>query len=154
MEKSITQTKVKLYNYYGDSTPSISMVKSDLLNSGGGGTSTKDAERSGRPLEVSTPEAIERIHDMVLTDRQLKVRQIVEAISISHDSVVSIFNDHLGKRKLSARWVPRYRKKQPHWTNKKVRFHQDNARVQTGAVSMAKIHEHEYLPDLVPCDSL
>ena len=68
---------------------------------------TADAERPGRPVEVSTPETIEKIHDMVLADRRLKVREIVEVIGISHGSVVSILNDHLGMRKLSARWVPR-----------------------------------------------
>ena len=44
---------------------------------------------------------------MVLDDRRLKVREIVEAIGISHGSVVSILKDHLGMKKLSTRWVPR-----------------------------------------------
>ena len=43
---------------------------------------------------------------MVLADLRLKVREIVEAIDISHGSVVSILKDHLGMKKLSARWVP------------------------------------------------
>ena len=38
---------------------------------------------------------------------RLKVQEIVEAIGISHGSVASILNDHLGMRKLSARWVSR-----------------------------------------------
>ena len=42
---------------------------------------------------------------MVLADRRLKVRSIVEAIGISHGSVVSILKDHLGMKTLSARWV-------------------------------------------------
>ena len=41
---------------------------------------------------------------VVLADRRLKVRQIVEAIGISHGSVDSILKDHLGMKK---RWVPR-----------------------------------------------
>uniref|UniRef100_A0A2H1WDP8 SFRICE_035856 n=1 Tax=Spodoptera frugiperda TaxID=7108 RepID=A0A2H1WDP8_SPOFR len=36
--------------------------------------STEDAERSGRPKDVSTPEIIEKIHDMVLADRRLKLK--------------------------------------------------------------------------------
>lgn len=106
-KKTITQTKAKLDKYYGDSAPSISMVKKWFTEFRCGRTSTEDAERSGRPVEVSTSETIEKIHDMVLADRRLKVREIVEAIGISHGSVVSILNDHLGMRKLSARWVPR-----------------------------------------------
>jgi histone-lysine N-methyltransferase SETMAR len=106
-KKTITETKAKLDKYYGDSAPSISMVKKWFTEFRCGRTSTADAERPGRPVEVSTPETIEKIHDMVLADRRLKVREIVEAIGISHGSVVSILNDHLGMRKLSARWVPR-----------------------------------------------
>lgn len=42
---------------------------------------------------------------MVLADRGLEVLEIVEAISISFSPVVLIFNDYLGMRKLSARWM-------------------------------------------------
>uniref|UniRef100_T1HRV2 Uncharacterized protein n=1 Tax=Rhodnius prolixus TaxID=13249 RepID=T1HRV2_RHOPR len=33
---------------------------------------TSDAERSGRPVEVTTPEIIDKIHDMVMDDRRVK----------------------------------------------------------------------------------
>ena len=65
-----------------------------------GRISTIDAERSGRSVEVAMPETSEKIRNMVLADRRLKVRQIVEAIGISHVSVVSILKDHLGMKKL------------------------------------------------------
>ena len=55
-----------------------------------GRTSTSDAERSGRLVEVAIPETIEKIRNMVLADRRLKVRKIVEVIGISDGSVVSI----------------------------------------------------------------
>ena len=64
-----------------------------------------DAERSGRPVEVAIPETIEKIRNMVWADRRLKVREIAEVIFISHGSVVSILKDHLGMKKLSARWT-------------------------------------------------
>uniref|UniRef100_T1I8D6 Uncharacterized protein n=1 Tax=Rhodnius prolixus TaxID=13249 RepID=T1I8D6_RHOPR len=32
---------------------------------------TRDAERSGRPVEVTTPEIIDKIHDMVMDDRRV-----------------------------------------------------------------------------------
>ncbi|QQP51330.1 Mariner transposase [Caligus rogercresseyi] len=256
-EKTIAQTKAKLDKYYGDSAPSISMVKKWFKEFRCGRTSTIDAERSGRPVEVATPETIQKIHDMVLADRRLKVREIVEAIGISHGSVVSILKDHLAMKKLSARWVPRLltidhkrnrdeffcrfvtvdetwihyntpetkqqskqwvlkgesapkkakvglsankvmatvfwdargvihidylqkgrtmngeyytslldrfnedlKKKRPHLAKKKVIFHQDNARVHTCVVSMAKFYELRYellphppySPDLAPSD--
>ena len=77
------------------------MVKKWFTEFRCGRTSTIDAERSGRPVEVAIPEIIENIRNMVLADRRLKVREIVEAIGISHGSVVSIWKDHLGMKKLS-----------------------------------------------------
>lgn len=47
------------------------------------------------------PEAIEKINVIVLADRELKLREMVESIDLSHGSVVSFFNY------LFARWIPR-----------------------------------------------
>jgi len=67
-------------------------------------TSTCDAPRSGSPIEADTPEIIDKVHDIVLTDRRVKVR---EATDISHGTVISILYEQLGIKKLSARWVRR-----------------------------------------------
>ena len=50
---------------------------------------------------------MKKIHDLVLTDRRLKVREIAETVGISKDCVGHILHEILGMRKLSARWVPR-----------------------------------------------
>ena len=60
------------------------MVKKWFTEFRCGRTSTIDAEHSGRPVEVAIPEAIEKIRNVVLADRRLKAREIVEAIGISH----------------------------------------------------------------------
>ena len=52
------------------------MVKKWFTEFRCGRTSTIDAERSGRPVEVAIPETIEKIRNMVLADRRLKVRQM------------------------------------------------------------------------------
>ena len=44
---------------------------------------------------------------MVLDDRRIKVREIAEVMNMSKERVCHILNQHLGMRKLSARWVPR-----------------------------------------------
>ena len=103
-QKTITKTKTKLDKC---DAPSISIVKKGFTEFRCGHTSTIDAERSGCPVEVAIPDTIEKISNMVLADRRLKSRKIVEAIGISHGSVVSIMEDHLGMKKLSTRWVPR-----------------------------------------------
>ena len=47
-----------------------------------GGTSTEIIPNPGRPNEITTPEMINKIHDIVLNDPEVKVREI-ESISTS-----------------------------------------------------------------------
>ena len=72
-----------------------------------GRISTSDAERPDRPKEVTSQEMIDQIHEIVLNDRRLKVREISETVNISVTRVWYILHECLGLRKLSARWVPR-----------------------------------------------
>ena len=65
-------------------------------------TSTCDAPRSGRPIKAATPEIIDKVHDIILTDRRVKVREFVEATG----KMISILHEQLGMKKLSARWMP------------------------------------------------
>ena len=51
-------------------------------------TSINDAERSGRPKDVTTPEIIKKIDDIVLNDAKVKVREFAEATGISIGPVV------------------------------------------------------------------
>ena len=81
-QKTITETKVRLDKYYGDSAPSISMVKKWFAEFRCGHISTSDGERSGRPKEVVTPEIVDKIHGMILDDQRLKVREVAEAVGI------------------------------------------------------------------------
>jgi len=53
------------------------------------------------------PEIIDKAHDIVLTDRRIKVREFIEVTGISHGTVISILHEQLDMKKLSARWVPR-----------------------------------------------
>jgi len=66
--------------------------------------STSDAERSGHPVEVTTPEIIEEIDDM-LDDRKMKV--IANAVDISIERIYNILHQYLDMKKLSTRWMPR-----------------------------------------------
>ncbi|UYV68023.1 DAGLA [Cordylochernes scorpioides] len=69
--------------------------------------STEDEHRPGRPVESVTQENIEKIHDLVMLDRRMTVRQIEETLGIPKTTVFRIMREHLGLRKLSARWVPK-----------------------------------------------
>ena len=66
-----------------------------------------DDERSVSPKTATTQENIAKVHQMVLDDRRIKVRGIAEVMKMSKERVYHILNQHLGMRKLSARWVPR-----------------------------------------------
>ena len=70
-------------------------------------TFTKDKHRSERPVEVTTPKMIDKIHDVVLSDQRIKVHEIVEATGRSLGTMFSIFHEKLGVKKISTRWVPR-----------------------------------------------
>ena len=72
-----------------------------------GYTHTEDAERSGRPNEVVTPETIKKVHQIVLENRKLKLREIADTLKISYGSVYAILDQHLSMRKLLSKWVPR-----------------------------------------------
>jgi len=50
---------------------------------------------------------VTKIHDLVLADRRLKIREIAETVGMSKDCVGHILHEILGMRNLSGRWVPR-----------------------------------------------
>lgn len=91
----------------GESAPSKTTVYDWYNEFKRGRTTTSDASRTGRPVEVTTPENIQKIHRMVLADRKLKVREIAQAMGMSNDTVHRILHEHLHMKKLLARWIPR-----------------------------------------------
>ncbi|KMQ83449.1 histone-lysine n-methyltransferase setmar [Lasius niger] len=92
---------------YGDSAPSFATVKFWAAEFKRGRTSLVDDERSGRQKTATTTDNIEKVHQMVLDDRRIKVREIAEAVGISKERVCHILTEDLGMKKLTARWVPR-----------------------------------------------
>lgn len=104
--KTPKEIKAELDEVHGTSAPTIQTAHNWINKFKRGRTSTNDEPRSGRPLEVGTQEMIDKIHDIVLSDRRVKVREIEKATGISHGAVVSILSEKLHMKKLSARWVP------------------------------------------------
>ena len=47
-------------------------------------TSTCDATCSERPINAVTPEIINKVHDIVLTDRRVKLRELVDMLQAYH----------------------------------------------------------------------
>ena len=67
----------------------------------------RDAERSGRPNEVVTPENIKKAHKIILENRKVKLQEIADIMKMSKGSVFTILHEHLSMRKLFSKWVPR-----------------------------------------------
>ena len=64
----------------------------------------RDVQRS---VKAATPEISEKVQNIFLDDRRVKVREIFEAIGISYGTLIEILQEKLSMEKLSARWVPR-----------------------------------------------
>lgn len=93
------EIKAELDAVHGTSAPVFATVYNWVNEFKRGRSSTKDEHRSGRPVEVSTPEIIDKIHDLILSDRRIKVRELVEATGISQGTVVSILHEKLSVKK-------------------------------------------------------
>ena len=97
----------ELADIYGSSAPSYAQVKFWVDEFKHGRMSLEDEARSERPLDATDEEKCYKIRDLVYSDRQIQVEEIAQALGISHGSVSTILHDHLGKRKLTAHWVPK-----------------------------------------------
>jgi len=84
----------KVIKVYGDSSPSFSTIKKWAAEFKRGRTSLEVDPREGRPKSATTPEITEQVHDMVLDDRRMKVREIAETIGISKERTVY---DHMDR---------------------------------------------------------
>jgi len=62
------------------------------------------APRPGGPKIVTTPEIIDQIHELLLEDRRISAKSIVEELRISRERVGSITHEDLDMRKLFAKW--------------------------------------------------
>jgi histone-lysine N-methyltransferase SETMAR len=97
----------KFINVYGDSAPSFSTIKKWAAEFKRGRTSLEDDPCEGHPKSATASEIIKHMHDMVLDDQRIKVREIAETIGISKECVGYDLHEELHMKKLCARWVPR-----------------------------------------------
>ena len=68
--------------------------------------SVEDEERSGRPSTSETQENVERVSEMIRSNRRLTIREISEDMNISYGSVQNILTTDLNMRRVSAKCVP------------------------------------------------
>lgn len=107
MGKTALETTEFIQKCYPGSAPSISSVRRWIHKFKRGDFSVQDGDRTGRPNSAVTTENINKALKLVRSDRRLKLDEMAKILRISHGSVFTILHDHLGMRKLCARWVPR-----------------------------------------------
>jgi len=98
---------LKFIKVYGDFSPSFSTIKKWVPEFKRGRTRLEVDPREGCPKSATTPEIIEQVHDMLLDDRRMKVREIAETIGISKERLGYILHEEVDMKKLCTRWVPR-----------------------------------------------
>lgn len=91
----------------GESAPPYSTVARWASQFRVGRTSTEDEHRCGRPSTSVTQENVVKVEKIVLSDRRVTIRYLVQETGISYGSIQSILKQSLNMRKVSARWVPR-----------------------------------------------
>jgi histone-lysine N-methyltransferase SETMAR len=108
VKEGLTPNKIhsKFITVYGGASPLFSTIKKWAAEFKRCRTSPEDDPSEGRPKSATPPEIIEQVHDMVLDDWRMKLREIAETIGISKEHVGYILHEQLDMKKLCARWVP------------------------------------------------
>ncbi|XP_012057688.1 PREDICTED: histone-lysine N-methyltransferase SETMAR-like [Atta cephalotes] len=107
---TLKEIKAELDNVHSISRPAFATLYNWVNEFKRGCTSICDAPRLGRPIETASPEIINKIHDIVLIDRQVKVCELVEITGISRGTLISIFHEQLyektiGKMDAAETWI-------------------------------------------------
>jgi transposase len=84
VKEGLTQneTHSKFIKFYGDSSPSFSTIKKWTAEFKRDRTSLEGDPGKGCPKSATTPQITEQVHDLLLDDRRMKVREIGETIGI------------------------------------------------------------------------
>lgn len=106
-EMTPTQIHQNLVDTLGESAVSYDIVKRWCREFKCGRQSCIDEHAGGAPITVTTQENVKKVHDLVLQDRRVTIRQLVEDTGLSYHVVQNILTAELNMKKLSARWVPR-----------------------------------------------
>jgi histone-lysine N-methyltransferase SETMAR len=154
VKEGLTPKKIhsKFIKVYGDFPPPFQTIKKWAAQFKRGRTSFEDDPRKGRPKSAATPEINEQVHDMVLDNRRMKVREIAETIGISKERVGYIWHEEMDLKKLCARWVPCLLTADQKRTRMKIseqcleRFNKNKTDFERRFITMDEIWIHHYRP--------
>lgn len=107
LDKSATETIQLLQQAYGDSSLKKSQVFNWHRRFREGRESVEDDSRSGRPAEIRTSTNLERIKDLIMSDRRLTIRELSLATGFSYGTCQKVLTEDLLLRRVSAKFVPK-----------------------------------------------
>jgi transposase len=116
----------KFIKVYVDSSASFSTIKKWAAEFKRGRTSLEDGPLEGHPKSATTPEIIEQVHDMILDNQRIRVREIAETTGISKELVGYILHEELDMtkalRKMGAMFAYSRSKKYSHEKRKVAQY--------------------------------
>lgn len=104
--KSFTETHELMQQVYGDDCLSRSRVHEWFKRFQEGRETLEDDQHVGQPKFVITPPNIEKVREFIKAEPKSSLRYMEMELNISRDSIHRILTDHLGLRKVCARFVP------------------------------------------------
>jgi len=107
LNKSATETFTSLTEAYEDATLSRTMVFKWHKTLKEGRENVEDDPRSGRPISSTNNQNVEVVRAVIAKDRRMSVRMIAEETGSDKSAVHRILTDHLHKRKICAKLVPK-----------------------------------------------
>ena len=105
--KTATETLKMLGDVYRDSSMSRTKVFEWHKRFVDGTEDVEDGTKSGRPCTSTTDTNIEKVQQLVRSDRRLTIRIIANEVGMDKETIHTILVDTLGMRKVCAKMVPK-----------------------------------------------
>lgn len=103
LNKSASETNHLLKEAYGDEVMSRARVFDWHKRFKEGREDVRDDARSGRPVTHRTDENIQKVKNLVCSNRQLTVRMMAEELNLDKETVRLILKENLNMRKVSGK---------------------------------------------------
>ena len=98
---NITKISKELNNVYKDAAPSYRTVAKYVAEFKDPERAFEDAPRMGcRPSTITVDENIEAVERIVMSDRQICIRHLVEELAFPKTTIHGIMNNQLGMKKV------------------------------------------------------
>ncbi|XP_045673820.1 LOW QUALITY PROTEIN: protein GVQW3 [Phyllostomus hastatus] len=113
LNKSASETHHLLKEAYGNEVMSRARVFDWHKRFKEGREDVRDDARSGRPVTHRTDENVQKVKDLVCSNRQLTVRMMAEELNLDKETVRLILKENLNMRKFSAKIISAILKDNP-----------------------------------------